>query len=99
MTDNDNAARLLRRYVQMIQSRFRGNDQLDEFCGMPVSDRNEIRRIANTRGNGTGSSSVERTGATPIDGRPEGGWFEKSLAGLPRHDDDHLGAEADRSPQ
>ena len=63
-TDND-AARLLRRYVQLVRSRFRGNDQLDEFSGIPVQDRNAIRAIANERGRGTGQTTIERVRADP----------------------------------
>jgi hypothetical protein len=63
MTDKIDHAALLRQYVHLIRSRFR-SDQLDEFSGICVEDRVEIRRIAGARQGPTGPL-VERIGGNP----------------------------------
>lgn len=64
MSEFDYAA-LLARYVELIRSQFRGDDQLDEFSGFLAEDRTEIRRIADARPAGPIGPAFEKVGGNP----------------------------------
>ena len=65
---------LLRRYVLHARSRSRGRDLLDEYAPFQLSDVRMVNATAPVH---------EKVGGT-ADVRPEGGWFARALAGLPK---------------
>jgi hypothetical protein len=65
MKEDFNYADLLVRYFNNVCRRNRGDPMLDEYSGLNYAERAAIKRLANPRGTGTGSSTFERVGGEP----------------------------------